>query len=95
MGLMEETRDKEVEEYTEALGSIKQGETSFLDHPASKPMLTGFAEGFGRGFKAGSGASHAGLSTIIGNIDNGMYDFEETKQAMIALRNAIKHGAGL
>lgn len=78
-------RDAELGEYKEMLKSV-----NFDGHPGAQYLTTGFAEGFGRGFMAGSGAAMAGISTVIGNIDNGMYDLEEAKDSLIALRNAIR-----
>lgn len=95
MTAMEDARRVETAEYKEVLTSIASGEVSFKDHPGFEYLATGFGEGFGRGFKAGAGAAHAGISTVVGNIDNGMYDLEEAKAALIALRNVIQREAGL
>ncbi|AXC37953.1 hypothetical protein SEA_JACKO_95 [Microbacterium phage Jacko] len=96
---MGETLDKALEnergEYENALRSVKNGDVSFMDHPGAKYAVVGFADGFKRGFMAGSGAAHAGISVVIGNIENGMYDADAAKEALIALRNAVVQEAGL
>lgn len=80
----------EVDEYKTALGEVK-----FDGHPGEGYLLAGFQDGFKRGFKAGTGAAHAGISTVVGNIDNGMYDLDDAKSALIALRNVIQSEAKL
>jgi hypothetical protein len=97
MGTIDETVAVEVAEYEQALRSIKQpgGTVNFMDHPGGKYLVTGFTEGVKRGFQVGVGAAHAGINTVIGNLDNGMYDAEDAKTALIALRNFIQKDAGL
>lgn len=96
---MTETLNKAVEvergEYESALRSVQNNGVSFIDHPGAKYAVVGFADGFKRGFMAGSGAAHAGISVIIGNIENGMYDLDAAEEALIALRNAVVQEAGL
>lgn len=95
MSTMQDALEVETEEYEQALRSIRKGGTDFSTHPGSGYLKAGFQDGYKRGFQSGAGAAHAGISTVIGNIDNGMYDAEDAKDALIALRNLIQRDAGL
>lgn len=95
MTVMNEARDEEMSAYENVLAGIRPNGVSFSEHPGAKYLVTGFGEGFGRGYQVSSGAAHAGLSSLIFGIDAGLIDLDNAKAQLIGLRDAIKEAAGL
>lgn len=95
--MMDQALAEQREEYETVIAKIgtPDGKTTFADHPGAKYLSTGFGQGFINGYKTSAGASHAGLSVIIGAIDAGLVDLDTVKEQAIQLRDAIKQEAGL
>lgn len=95
--MMNQARDEQRKEYETVLSKVQVEATGerLSDTQAGNYLSTGFAQGFMNGYQTSAGASHAGLTVVIGAIDAGTVDLETVKKQLIELRNAIKSEAGL
>lgn len=97
MTMMEESRDEQRKEYERVLSEVKVEATGerLTETQAGNYLSTGFAQGFINGYQTATGATHAALTVLIGELDAGLIDADGAKAKLIPLRDLIMKEAGL